>query len=129
MTINEAIRVKILAVTEVGAQVATRVYWERLPQRPVYPSVTYFRVATRGEESQTGDSNLDTALFEVKVYARTLAAATNLRDAIRLAFVGFRGSMDSVTVDGVFFEDEGHEYDDERECEIATLDVTVQFCR
>lgn len=128
MTIEEAITAHLLADAGVAALVATRVYPVKMPQRPTYPAVTYFRVSGPREHSQSGPSGLAHPRFQLDCMAATYAGAKTLAAAVRLALDGFRGSMGGgggVDVNAVFIEDDRDDQDDDIQVYWVSLDAVV----
>lgn len=130
MTIQEALRAHLTSDVTVTAAIGQRVYISALPEKPTYPAAVIKTLNTSREHSQSGSSGFATGAFDIDVIAPTIAAAKPAADLVRVALVGFRGSMgggSGVTVDGVFDEDESHEYDDELALHIVTVTVSVQY--
>lgn len=130
MTIQEAIRAYLTSTSSVTAALGQRVYVSALPENPTYPAAVLKTLTTGREHSQDGPSGFATGTFDIDVVAPTLGAAKPAADLVRVALVGFRGSMgggSGVTIDGVFDEDESHDYDDEKALHIVTLTVSIQY--
>lgn len=130
MTIQEAIRAHLTADASVIAAIGQRVYVAALPESPTYPAAVLKTLNTNREHSQSGSSGFATGAFDIDLVAPTIAAAKAAADLVRVALVGFRGSMgggSGVTIDGVFDEDESHDYDDEKALHIVTLTVSIQY--
>jgi len=67
-------------------EVEERIYPTWLPQKPVLPAITYFRVSTGRTESHQGDSRLDAARFQFSCwssnYGETISIADKVLDAL-----------------------------------------------
>lgn len=127
MLIEEAIRAHLIADAGVAAIAAGRIYPEALPQEPVYPAIVYHRVGTGRSIHMGGADGLADARFQFDCWGRTFAESRQLSEQVRLAFVGFRGSMGGVggvEVCGVFPEGEISDYDDDFRVYIHAPDFT-----
>ena len=130
MKIQEAIRAHLSADASVTGAVGQRIYVGGVPESSTFPAAVITTVNVNREHSQDGSSGFATGAFDIDVLASTIAAAKAAADLVRVALVGFRGSMgggSGVSVEGVFAEDESHNYDDELALHIVTLTVSIEF--
>lgn len=130
MTIQEAIRSHLTTTAGVVAALGQRVYIAALPESATYPAAVVQTLNVDRAHSQDGSSGFSTGAFDIDLLAPTIAAAKAAADLVRVALVGFRGSMgggSGVSVEGVFAEDESHNYDDELALHIVTLTVSIEF--
>jgi hypothetical protein len=114
MTLDEALTAHLRVV--LANLVGDRVYPAELPQRPQYPAVVYRRTGDDEEMSHDGPSTKHPT-YQFECYGTTLAEASRVFDALRLALSGYKGRMpsqpDGVLVDACFFIDSDTNFYDE----------------
>jgi hypothetical protein len=100
--IGEGMRAKLLATNAVTAILGTRIYPDRLPQRPTMPAAIYWVVSGVDEAGLGGLLGVAHARVQVDAYATTRLGANALATAIRdaLAATGGRGTWGAVDVSG-----------------------------
>lgn len=112
MSIETALRRLLIRDGEVYALVAERVYLLRLPQKPVYPAIVYWRVNTGQEMAHDGPVDLAMTRFQFDMYGETFAAVQAVAEAVRVGLNGYQGTVDEVQVWGVFFQNEMNDWGD-----------------
>lgn len=106
MTVEEAVRARILTVAAVTAIVSTRVYLKKLPQSPTYPCALVQIVSEITSYHLRGESGLKVARVQVDDFAKELsgidpyALATTVADVIHgdgggSGLSGFSGDIGS----------------------------------
>lgn len=73
MTAEEAVRLRLLAISALTALVSTRVHLEKLPQSPTYPCVRVSLIAETGAGHLRGADALKSALVQVDAFAKELS--------------------------------------------------------
>lgn len=112
--IRPALRTFLLADMDISDAVdGERIYPVVLPQGVTDPSIVYNRISAIGDHHMQGASGLTRTRMQVDAYATTHDAAASLADAIKEVLDGYRGLMGSVTVQGVFFDTEREDYQDD----------------
>lgn len=105
-----AFRLKLLADATVSGYLSSRVYANRAPRDATFPLAVYELQLESGHGRMDGPSNLEENEYTLTVYSYNKAEAINVARACRSAISGFAGTVtsgaDSLTVDGVHFEDE-----------------------
>ena len=113
MSIEDGLRTHLLADVPVAAlvvdaalevQFRNRVYPIKLPQSPVYPSLTYEIISTIPFRGLAGDSGLEQARARIHCWAETYTAAVDLATKVRTAVADFSGLMGTTTVRSTKFE-------------------------
>lgn len=88
MTVEEAVRLRLLMISALTTLVSTRVYLDKLPQTPTYPCVRVTLVAETSAGHLRGADALTSALVQVDAFAREVsgvdpyALATAVSDAV-----------------------------------------------
>lgn len=89
--------------TKVSALVDDRVYAFKLPQNAVIPAITYHRVSTYRVITHDQDSTgLSNPRFQFNLYARSIDVCKQLAEAVRYAFLGYRGEVGTTTKVSVY---------------------------
>ena len=121
MTIEAGLRTHLLADGPVAALVVDlsldpadqrRVYPDKLPQNPVYPSLTYEIVSDIPYRTLDGDSDREKIRARIHCWAKTAAGRNDLARKVRTALADFKGTMGTVTVSSVKFETWNDIYED-----------------
>jgi len=119
MTIETDVFTRLSTYPGLTALIATRVYPLRLPQNPVLPAVTLFKVSTPREQSHGGDSALQHPRYQFSCWAETYGAAWAVADQVRLALQGLAAG-------GVGIYDNGVDmYDPETGWYHVAIDITI----
>lgn len=80
----------LVALNVVGG----RIYAQRLPQRPTYPAISFFRVTSRGLQALSGGpSAWQQASMQVDVWSQDYAEAKTITESLRQALEGYVGSI------------------------------------
>jgi hypothetical protein len=79
MSIEEAIRKKLIANNDLKAKIGERIYILKLPQNPTFPAVVYFKV------SNPRHHDIDVAYprFQFSIFAEKYSEAKEISDLIR----------------------------------------------
>lgn len=96
------------AVTAICGQ---RIYPTKAPQGTQLPIVTYTRSDNNNPQTMRGPSSLHRTTLSVDAWADTYADAKRLADALRNVLSGWHGNMDSVVVQGVFYQGDSDQPD------------------
>lgn len=101
--IELSIKNKLLARSEIVALVSTRIYYSILPQNPVLPAISFFKV------SNYRPHDLDIALprFQFDSWSTTYAQATQIANEIRLALQREKGTWTGMSIiQGIYLNEE-----------------------
>jgi hypothetical protein len=93
MSIESALASKIQLIPEVAAIISNRVYPVVAPQNSATPFVIYKRVPEDTQYTQSGESNLQKARFEVSAVCETYEQAIDLAEKLRAGLSGKRGIL------------------------------------
>ena len=88
----------------VAALVGTRIRPEVIAQRETLPAITHTSVSSTHEHNLGGATGVCHSRVQLDCYAATKAEAIAVREAVRLALVGYRGTIGDVFVNGVLVE-------------------------
>ncbi len=127
MTIEEAIYAWWTGNSTLCALTGSRLYPALLPQGTAYPAVAYRLVSERQPLAHDGPLDLVTDTFQFDCYARTSKAATALGRALRQQLHGFRGTMGTVSVHGVFFVNAVEDFGDQLDVFRVSVDIRFNY--
>lgn len=119
--INRGAEKAVYAILAANAAVtalvpADRIYpGGRLPQRPTFPAISYFRVDGPRVFSMEGPSGYAMPRIQVDIWGRDYAEAQNVGEKVRNALSGFRGTIAGVTVQGIIDLDDHDVVDEDEE--------------
>ena len=99
--VEEALKTRLEGHAGLAALVGTRIYPVRRPQNATLPAVTYQKVGGLSEQTHGGASGLAASRFQFDVWAATYSSASAVAEQIRVALIGFRGTVDGVEIGGV----------------------------
>lgn len=100
------------ATSALTALVANRAYPITAPQNPTYPYYTFQRVSTPMRiGSHSGDQRTEQVRYQFTVNAKTAMNADTIVAALKTAFLGYRGLMGDVYVNGVTLANDLDDYD------------------
>jgi hypothetical protein len=134
--LRPGLRAYLLADAAISTAVGgARVYPLRLPQGQLLPSVVYQRVSGQGVHHNQGPSVLTRPRLQIDCWAADPDAAAALADLVKERLDGFRGPMPfgadsppaTVTVQGIFFEDERDLFDADAQLYRVSRDYWVWF--
>lgn len=133
--IRVGLRAYLLGSGAIAALVGQRVYPIKLPQGITASSIVYTKISGLGDHHMQGPSGLARNRVQVDSWAATGDAATALALLVKERLDGFHGSMlwgsnspqASVTVRGIFFDNENEFYDDTAKLYRASQDYFVWY--
>ena len=94
------------ARTAAFALTSTRVYPMFIPQGAVLPAIEYERDSANTIGSNVGRSGIIDTTYEIKCVSTTHTGAKTLVDYVRSAINFFKGLISTVSVRGIFVEDD-----------------------
>ncbi len=95
----------------VGTGNNARIYPLKLPQNPTLPAIVFTKISEQHVECMTGSAGLAMARIQFDCWAENKDQAEDLSEALRQALQGYKGSMGSVTVQGVHFMNEMDDFE------------------
>lgn len=99
MTIEQAIKNKLLARTQIVAIVNNRIYYPNLPQNPTYPAIIFFLLTGL----RYHDIDVAYPYYQFDSWAPTYMQSIQLANEIRLTLQREKGIWDGISViQGVF---------------------------
>lgn len=96
----------------VTANGIARIYPIKMPEGVKLASVVYTRISGQSEYTMQGPDGLARSRMQIDAWAPTAPAASALANVVKDAINGYRGTMGSVVVQGVFMENERESFDD-----------------
>lgn len=109
----------------VAALMGTRLYPSILPQDAVLPAGTYQRIAGPVGYAHDGEAGVDFVLMQVSLFDDVLLDLIALREAVRSAVSGYRGTVASETFDGVRVMNQLQDFDVDTTLYVVHLDLMV----
>ena len=88
----------LIAQLGITSVISTRIYPLILPQKPIYPAITYHDDDSNYIESFDGQTGLTRATFQLDGWATTYAGATIVGDAIKAALKNISGSFGGIII-------------------------------
>lgn len=143
MTVEEAVRARLLTMTPLTTLVNTRIYLDKLPQSPTYPCVRVTLISEQSTYHLRGGDALKPSRVQVDAYAREVSGVDPYALAARVAEAihgdeagsglsgwtdaGLSGSPEP-QIQGVFRMDRTRSYDPQ-ELRVVTIsqDYQVQY--
>lgn len=121
--IEESLRTKILADSDVTDDIGQRLYILKLPQNPTYPTVTYFKV------SNARHHDLDVAMprYQIDVWAESYITARQVADNIRKALQRESGNWSGISVIQAVYEGETDLYEEDTELYHIAQDFKIIY--
>jgi hypothetical protein len=114
-TIESCLQAFLAGRPEVSALVSTRVYPVKLPERPTYPALSFFRV--NPVPLNTLDSNspqtVQGTTVQVSAWSTDYYEAHRVAETVRRELHSFSGNMAGMEVGQVTFDGGREDYDDD----------------
>lgn len=130
------LRAYLLAYSAISTLVgALRIYPVKLPQGQVLDSIVYSRISGMGDHHMQGPSGLARVRIQIDCWSQSANAATVLANLVKERIDGFKGSMEwdesspgnAIVVQGIFFDSEREDLDQEVELYRMSRDYLVWF--
>lgn len=102
MTIEAALRTYLLADSSISAIVATRIYFQYLPQNPVFPLIRFQVISDESNYTNDGDIGLDRPRIQFDSDSPDAEECINLAALVRKRLSGFSGTLSGKSVKGIF---------------------------
>lgn len=114
---------------------AARIYPIILPQGQKLASIVYSRISGQGDHHMEGASGLNRTRMQIDCWAPTADAADLLARQVKERIDGYRGSMlwgedspeEAIVVQGIFFDSEREDYDDEAKMYRSSKDYLIWY--
>jgi hypothetical protein len=116
--LGAAVFTRLSTTTTITNIVATRIYPQTSPQGSVFPQLVYYVIGNQHQHTMDGPVGMTRQSLRIECYATQYADVAALRDAVRLRFDGFRGTIAGVEILAVILEndyDQYHRPDDDTE--------------
>jgi len=93
MSLEDDVRVRLLADGTVSGLIGARMHPGLLPQNPAVPALTYERISGPRIQSLTGPSGRGVARLQIDSWSSTYREAQSLAAAVRASLNGFIGNL------------------------------------
>lgn len=121
-----ALRTFLLADAAISSAVGgARIYPVKMPQGETGASIVMTRISSVGDHHNEGATLLARVRYQIDCYALTFGGSADLALAVKESLDGYRGTMGSVPVKGVFFDSERDGYEPETEFYRVSQDYIV----
>ena len=95
MSMQSALRTRLLADATISGLVSTRIYDGQAPQGAAFPRILIQQISGGSDYHLTGETRVADAIFQIGCWSKTTAEASAIADAIRLEISGKRGTYGS----------------------------------
>lgn len=123
--ISEALFYQLTHTAGVTALVSTRVYPDLMPQNPTMPAVVYQMIDNVREERHRGQTGDARPKFQLTCWGTTALSAAAVAVQVRLAIMAMSGSVNSVTIKGVWNANETRGYEPDTQLHYVAIDFVV----
>lgn len=128
MEIGEALYSYLSGYAGLTALVSKRIYPNKLPQKTVYPAVTYQRISGSRDHEFKTDSSLVHPVYQISCWDTSRKGADAAAKQVRLALQNYSGTMGGVggvVVSAVLMEDEPEDYEPDTEIYSTKMDFEI----
>lgn len=127
MPIESALYSKLTGSSSVTALVSTRIYPNAIPQNVALPAVAYQVISTDRNYKHAGQSNVALPRLQITVEASSYSSMIAVCAAIRAALSGYKGTVGSVVIGGIFLETEYDGYNLATDTTVRRQDYTIEW--
>lgn len=104
--IEQALYSRITSDSTIAALIGTRFFPNQIPQGQKLPAVIYKQEKGDREHIMAGAVGLVNSQYSITCYAESYSQAKELSEAVRKCLDGYSGTVESVSIEGIFLEDE-----------------------
>jgi len=123
MTIEQAIKTFLLTKTAITNIVSQRIYYSTLPQTPVYPAISFFRISNIRQH----DLDVGSVYYQFDIWSLKYIQSVELSNEIRLALQREKSVMSGIPIiQGVFLNEQDFYENDTKLFHVA-LDFKIIY--
>ena len=111
--IEEALYTRATTFTALQTLIGGRFYPLLAPDKPTKPYVVYQRISGARTESHDGSSGLANPRFQFSSWSEDFLEVIKVADQIRLAFHGYRATVQGVRLDTILFLGDLHHFEND----------------
>jgi hypothetical protein len=104
--IEEAFTAYLLAQSGLTALIANCLEPEEIPQFDALPAVTYIKISDVKDHTLTGQSELESPVFQFTSYATSRAGARAVTNQLKTALVDYSGILSGITIQKIELQSE-----------------------
>lgn len=104
MSAYAALMTRFAAVTAVTDAVSTRIWQQRAPDDPTLPYMVVHAIGGTPHHHYGGAAVVAEEVYQLDIYAATTASRDSVKEAVRNALDGYRGTVGSVVVQTITLE-------------------------
>jgi len=123
MTIEQATKVFLLTKVNLTNIVGTRIEYGELPQGPVYPYLTFFRVTNTSQH----DIDVGAVIFQFDSWATTYIGAVELAIEIKKALQREKSVMSGITVIQGVYRNENYTFEQDTLLHHIATDMEIFY--
>lgn len=115
ISVATELRSFLLADADISDLVGTRIHPLTLPQNPTLPAITFQWISGTRSHHYQGPDGLSRPRIQFDCYASTYLEMEELSEALRARMDGFSGiigDLETLSVQGIFFDSERDFYED-----------------
>lgn len=109
--------------------VGDKIYYTRAAQNVAAPYVVINQISGVGIPTKSGPSTLDKNRVQIDVYSLDAKTVVDLAETIRQAIEYYQGDVGGVYLDGIVWDSEETEYDEELDLFRVRVDYFVRYKR
>jgi len=121
--IELAIKNILLARNAIIALVSNRIYYSILPQKPIYPAISFFRVSNFRQHN----IDISSLRFQFDCWALTYAQAVQLANEIRLALQREKGIFSGFSIIQGVYLNEQYFYESDTKLHHIAVDMKIIY--
>ena len=106
MNIEEAVVKYLLDYPGLKTLISNKIYPEEIPQGTKLPAVFWIKVSDIPEHFLSGQSDVESPIYQFTAQAETKAGAKNVAEQIKKALCDYQGVMYGVTVQKIELQNE-----------------------
>ena len=114
-------------VSHIKANSISRIYPLVLPQKAIFPAVTYQKIAGTFEHSMGGDSGFAYPDYQFVCYAKTYTKVKETAKTLRLLLQNLSIVIGEINIQAVLIENEIDDYEENTELYSVILEFRVFF--
>jgi hypothetical protein len=127
MELEEAFTAYLKAQSNLIALISTRLYPEELPQNTTLPAVSYIKISDIKDHMLSGQSTLESPMFQFTAFALTKATARSVGNQIKTALQDYVGTMGGIVIQHIRLENELSNLETSPDGTIKTYTESLEF--
>ena len=127
MPIESALYSRLTGYSSLATLVSTRIYPNAIPQNATFPAIAYQVISTDRNYRHAGQSNNALPRIQITVEAASYSSVVAVCAAVRAALSGYKGTVGTVVIGGIFLETEYDGYNLDTDTTVRRQDYTIEW--